>query len=500
MKVLARNQKTLPQLPNELSMKFESIRLTARNGCLLLIILFFSARCSKSQNAGADFNINTTNTPVNTAIHAGNLEAAHYDKKNFFIDWYSQPYYERARQMAFNIYSWPGSSVSHSLYLIPGDTIATGPKRIGNGFNGKYLNWGQSPCAPTQPQGYLVNHAVLDGVNCIDWKISFAPYAVNWCRDVNAKMITVLNANDYWWQGDKAFLNWCNKKGVYSGIVVAGLELGGNNYSNKTDFPNGGMDYVKNVVTPLCDSMHRYFPGSMVVADVNPPQRGKKNEWNRAVADSKAEAVRAYILSGDLSYLSEGGSAKSYIDSINRTIELYLPERLDLFQKTFPGKKLYIHQWQCTWQPIRGTVLDMLYCARYTNEITRYDRGHPGYIIANCFNGNGRINLERKVPRISFYALVQQGKMFRPGATYSDVKTNYAGLDCIAVKDASGNHLRVVNMTPNSIPIHSISVNGKAITAYRGTSYFADAADSRTVTEKNISREIPPFSDTVIDF
>ena len=55
-------------------------------------------------------------------------------------------------------------------------------------------------------------------------------------------------------------------------------------------------------------------------------------------------------------------------------------------------------------------------------------------------------------------------------------------------------------LPPNSIPIHSISVNGKAITAYRGTSYFADAADSRTVTEKNISREIPPFSDTVIDF
>jgi hypothetical protein len=473
---------------------------SAKRGLLFLSMLAFALRAVNAQSSGADFTVTTTGMPVNTAIHSGNLEAAHYDKKNFFIDWYSQPYYERCRQMAFNLYSWPGSSVSHSLYFIPGDTIAKGPGRTGNGFNGKYLNWGEAPCSPTQKQGYLVNHAVLDGVNCIDWQISFAPYAVNWCKELNAKMITVINANDYDWQGNKFFLSWIQKKKIYPGIVVAGLELGGNNYSNKTDFPNGGIDYVNNVLTPLCDSMQRFFPGSIVVADVNPPQRGSKNSWNRAVAESKAQAVRAYILSADLSYISEGGSARAYIDSVNRAITEYLPERLDLFQKTFPGKKLYIHQWQCTWQPIRGTVLDMLYCALYTNEITRYDRRHPGYIIANCFNGNGRINLEKKAPRISFYALVQQGKMFRPGATYSDVKTSYPGLDCIAVSDANGNHLRIVNMSPNSIPIRSITVNGKAVTAYRGTSYFAASADSRAVTEMNISREIPPFSDTVIDF
>ena len=457
-----------------------------------------------AQGNSVEFTITTTSTLMNPALHGGNLEAAHYDKKNIFIDWYSNPYYARCKQLAFNVYSWPGSSVSHSLRFIPGDTVASGEHRKGNGFNGKYLNWGDSsPCNPTQKQGYVANHAVLDGVNCIDWQISFAPYAANWVKQLKATMITVLNANDFDWHGDKSFLSWINHKGVYSGIVVAGLELGGNNYSNKSDFPNGGIDYVRKVVNPLCDSMNKFFPGSIVVADVNPPQRagGQKNNWNKAVAESKAGAVRAYLLSGDLSSLDETGTYRSYVDSINKTLGVYLPERLDLFREEYPGKKLYIHQWSCSWPTVRGTVLDMLYCSKYTNAIIRYDLQHPGYIIANCFNGNGRMNLEKKLPRVSFYALVQQAKLFRPGAKISEVKTTIPGLDCIAVTDANGNHLRIINTTASSIKIQSIKVDGKSISKFSGESYYADSPDSRTILQKEINgNEVPPFSDTVIDF
>jgi hypothetical protein len=465
------------------------------------LCLWLLAQKTFAQPNAVDITLSTTTSPMNAAIHGGNLEAAHYDKKNFFIDWYAGPYLERCRLMNFTTYSWPGSSVSHSLYFLPGDTVATGAKRVGNGFNGKYLYWGEAPCSPVQKQGYLVNKSVLDGVNCIDWGISFAPYAVNWVKEVNATMITVINANDYDWRGNKSFLSWSKKKGVYSGIVVAGLELGGNNYSNKTDFPNGGVDYVNNVVNPLCDSMKKNFPGSLVVADINPPQRGSKNNWNRAVADSKADAVRAYLLSSDLTYLSESANPKARVDSIDRAVEVYLPQRLDLFRSAFPDKKLYIHQWQCTWQPIRGTILDVIYCARYTNAIARYDQQHPGYIIANCFNGNGRINLERKTPRVSYYALVQQGKLFLNGAKWCEVKVNNPGLDCIASRDANGYHLRIVNTTASAIAVSSLTVDGKKVADFSGESFYADTPESKTILSKKISgKEIPPFSDTVIDF
>jgi hypothetical protein len=254
-------------------------------------------------------------------------------------------------------------------------------------------------------------------------------------------------------------------------------------------------------VNPLCDSVNKYFPGTIVVADVNPPQKKSRNDWNEEVAKSKAEAVRAYFWSTDLLSLDEGQSAKSYVDSIDKALDIYLPERLDLFQSEFPGKKLYIHQWQCFWQPIRGTVLDMLYCSKWTNAIIRYDKQHPGYIIANCFNGNGRINLEMKNPRVSFYALVQQANLFKQGAKLSEVKSTYPGLDCIAVKDASGNHLRIVNTNATYISIRSVTVDGKKIDHFKGESYYADSPDSKEILFKEINgNEIPPYSDTVIDF
>jgi hypothetical protein len=44
-------------------------------------------------------------------------------------------------------------------------------------------------------------------------------------------------------------------------------------------------------------------------------------------------------------------------------------------------------------------------------------------------------------------------------------------------------------------------VDGKSITKFSGESYYTNSPDAREILQKEInSNEIPPFSDTVIDF
>lgn len=419
----------------------------------------------------------TTRGTLNLNIHGCSMETAHQDDNNVLIDWNAQQYFNRILTYNPIAYDWPGSSWSYSFHHPLGDTIASGPNRARNaigllcsGVNGYYRTWKSEPTNPITRYNVVTpanppvrnNDSILNDNNINDQGISYFPYAVNFVASVHSKMTLITNVSPYSWPETRDALLYLRHTNTYSGIVCASMELSGSGYNHHLygyDLKNGGDTYVKTALRPLHDSLTIYFPGSITIADVDEVKTGTTlSPWNisvqGAIKNDPTYGVRAYLTKEQLGLV--GGESD---DTIRTRIE----NKLTFYMNAFPGNKIYIHQW--SFYPDN----DSFHTAFFERVLIEFDANHPGVII-QCNNlGMKNLNMWKASTAGGYDGLVKSGQLFYTGAITVTAKSNIAGLDAIATKDATGKlTIEYFNRNRTSSTINYISVDG-FITAVKQT-------------------------------
>ena len=457
-----------------------------------------------------DIYFSSAGIAINMSIHDNNMEAGYTTGQkpgsssagNCLIDWNSPLFIKNASQL--NTYEWSafGSSFSHSTYIIKNDIVAEGPQRKGNQVNGKYLSWGKAPdwrrveCrADKTPCNYWQKDSVLNGIAAIQFNRSFLPYIAEWTRSQqHAKLTFVINANFYDWQGNKWLIHYLDSLGIFSGKIVAGLELTGRNYNNPQAFPDGVKSYLNNVLNPLIDSLAAVRPGTLVIAECDDPVMGAKSKWNPDIATSKANGVRGYFLKSNLT--------NKPCMSIDSLVDIALINRLNAFSVTFPGKGLYIHQWKWDDPDVNGTLRSAIYVARMEMKLITRSLAHTGYILGNHFMGMRNLKLDAATPDNDWLGLYQSGKLFYPGNVVLTAVTSIPNIYCVGTQSTDGTvTVEVINENASDVRINTISIGGYVYTTFNGEVVTGTSLDDRNVSLSAFSgSSFPANSITVLKF
>lgn len=437
-----------------------------------------------------DLILTSSGSQSPAGFHGVNGEAGFYDKKNYYINWLEPRYWDRLTQLGIKTYGYPGSSISHTWYPQPADTIDA--TTLFNAYNGNLL-WCNESCTPSQQQGYVVNGSIIDGANCIRWNESFTPLMSHIAQSIGSDIVPIFNAGT----GDVnkfiTYLNWLTDLGVNSGWVAYGAEMGLSGYCDAQTASQyrTGLDQFISTMRPL---------GYKIIADATPIQRSRfqPGTWNWEVAQSTADGYDVYWLSSDF-FTVTGTSFNAYRDSVVKSNTLYVPHRIDSLRTMFSGKKIYCHQWAVATKQFQGTVLEELYCASFSNAVLSYMASYPDLMQFFLYNGNKNLGMENSIVSPSWYAIKQQGTLMNhAGNILVSGQTPY-GVSVVGIKSDSGIVIRVTNLSDVPVSMPEIEVDGWITKSWTGDCYYGNSLNSSSVLYKNITDGIiPPYSDTII--
>ena len=395
---------------------------------------------------------------ISIAAETGHVPSA----TNVFVDWNTSTYMSRFIDLNSTYMSWPGSSWTYSTHHPSGDTIPTGPNRainelglLCNGVNGYYRSWPSDPTNPIKKYNTgtpkFNDDSILNDANINDYGVSFFPYAVDFLTKTHSKMIYQTNVSPFSWKETKDALLHLQRKGVYGGIVCAGMELSGRGYNHAKygyDLKNGADIYVNTALRPLHDSLSVSFPESITIADVdNIPIAGIMSNWNQTVSNAIARdptyGVRVYM-TDDWCLYTESMTYEQ--------IKSIWDARLTLYMNNFVGNYIYIHQWNTE---------DSLLASYIQQILIEFDADHPNVLLVSTYNGMKNLNMWKRTTAPAFTGLLKTSQLFSSGATTLTATTNNPLLFAVGSKGIDGKlTIQYINKDRITFTINYISVDG----------------------------------------
>lgn len=440
--------------------------------------------------------INTTDNIIGKDFMITSTENGFCDNKNNRIDVTGSVFTGHLADLGGD-YQYPGSSGTHSVvyknYL---NTSA---------YGGIYFQWGTSyitstKCLEISNTPIFVDGAILDGLNCVNYNVSFTKQMIDICRQYNASLVLGYNANENDLKSFMQFVRDITSQGVNIIAIEIGAELDGRNYSNAGDFKDGN-DYVNRVVNPLCDSIEKFKPSVLTVAWPSQFIGGSNTSWNNYVksVNCKAEALNIYALGTYLGSMSAGTwTPQRRLDSINKWLSVNLWTHLDRYKAL--GKLGFIHQWNPNWKEVSSTFLDVVATSTMFSQLLSYDASRTDYLKYVCYNGWTRqMNMQNQVASGTYYALDNCYEGIKEGSKLCTFFSSEL-LKGTATTDGSYYYVNVWNTTPNPVRVDYLRIDGNIYSEYTTKNFIIASGldDTRYSIGNVIDKTIPAYSDGVL--
>jgi hypothetical protein len=442
--------------------------------------------------SGVSISISTAHSvPLYKDIHSACTVDIFYSKGMVSRDILSEPYFSFIKGMNFTSLQYSGGSTADHDHVIIGDTLISGGK--GDGYNMRPED--------AQVRGESFD-ALLDGAGTIKFGVDFFNAYCALLHKLHIPGAIIANVQS----GTLQELYWkiqrSNAKRVIFGMEQS---LG----SNKYDFPDGAA--YKSKISQWIDSVKRKFPGIITVIDAAPVFKNnpKFSAWNQELQDMPADETRLYLWDKDL--FAAGTDANTNLATINSALNQTIPQWLEQFSKTFPGKKASVWQWGLKPKTaVYNNMLSCLYIAKFYQFMIEYNKTHNNFIGYASFmslksldrgdDGRGRGDASNMAA-----ALRLCGMLFSGNKKVDDLAiTGVNGVTGISLDENGKYTLLLINETGNDVANALITINGKPLEPQvKITTLASSSLDGNPMAlnnEGSSTVSLKPYSVNIVEF
>ncbi|HUM47788.1 MAG TPA: hypothetical protein PLD84_12735 [Chitinophagales bacterium] len=444
-----------------------------------------------SESGEAGISISTAKAvPLYKQVHSGCTIDIFFGKGMVPRNVLADPYFSWIK--ALNLYSlqYSGGSTSDHDHAIIGDTLINGGK--GDGYNMRRED--------AQARGESFE-GLLDGVGTVKFGVDFFNQYTALVHKLNVRGDIIANVQS----GTLEELYWKIERS-HAQRVIFGLEQ--NISSNSRDFPDGSA-YRKKIATWI-EAVEKKYPGIITVIDAAPiyRQSAKFGTWNKQLEGIPGDEARLYLWDKDLFETKENPADN--LPAINEVFSTTIPQWLNNFKSTFPGKKAAVCQWGIKAKsPIHNTMIGCLYLGKFYEFMISYNKANNNFIGYASFMTLKTLNRgeNEKADADNFYKILKAcGLLFTGNKQVDDmVITGINGVSGISCSENGTYTLLLMNETGSEVKIPSIKINGSSVTgkSFTVNSVAASSLGSYDVNEavnKVNTLTLKPYSVNVVTF
>ncbi|MBX7108157.1 MAG: hypothetical protein K1X61_05855 [Chitinophagales bacterium] len=428
--------------------------------------------------------------PLYKQIHSGCVIDIFFGKGMTGRDILAEPYYSWIKALNLNSLQYSGGSTSDHDHVIIGDTLIKGGK--GDGYNIRRED--------VEARGGTMD-GILDGVGNVKFGVDFFNQYCALLHRLNIRGDVIANVQS----GTLPELYWKIQR-ANAQRVIFGMEQ--NISSNNYDFPDGNAYRKK--ISVWIDSVKRKFPGIITVVDGAPvyKQTSKFAAWNKQLEGIPGDEARLYIWDKDL-FGSKESDAIS-LDQINQAFAQTIPQWLNVFKSSFPGKKVSFCQWGIkSKNPMYNTMLSCLYIAKFYEFMIGYNKANGNFIGYASFMPLKSLNRGDggKGDADNIYKTLKAcGMLFSGNQQVDDMTVSGgSGVTGIVCSENGKYTMMLINETGNTVNFPAVKINGTAVSGKKFAISTVSAAslNSYEVEESTSSAgtiSLRPFSVNMISF
>lgn len=428
--------------------------------------------------------------PLYKQVHSGVTIDIFFGKGMVPRDVLTEPYFSWLKALNLNSLQYSGGSTSDHDHAIIGDTLIHGGR--GDGYNLSRED--------AEARGESFDE-ILDGVGTVKFGVDFFNQYTALLKKLNVRGDLIANVQG----GTLEELYWKIER-THAQRVIFGLEQ--NISSNARDYPDGNA--YKKKISQWIESVEKKYPGIITTVDAAPvyKQTAKFTEWNRQLKDIPGDEARLYIWDKDLFTAKE--NAADNLPAINQAFSQTIPQWLQAFKSSFPGKNVAVCQWGIKAKTsIHNTMTGCLYIGKFYEFVISYNRLNNNFISYAAFMPLKSLNRGDggKGDAANFYKTLKAcGMLFEGSKQVNDmVISGLPGVSGVACSENGTYSLLLMNESGNEISVPSLKINGSTISGKSFTIHSVSASslgslDVRENTTKSSSLVLKPYSVNVVVF
>ncbi|MBA2421727.1 MAG: hypothetical protein H0V61_00685 [Chitinophagales bacterium] len=447
---------------------------------------------SPANAVGATLSISNVNAvPLYKDIHAACAVDIFFTKGMARRDILTDPYLSFVRAFNFTSLQYSGGSTADHDHVIVGDTLVYGGR--GDGYNMSRED--------SRVRGESFDE-LLDGIGTVKFGVDFFNQYCALLRTLKIRGDIIANVQG----GTLAELYWKIQR-TNARRVIFGMEQ--NLDANRYDFADGSA--YKKKISQWIDSVERKFPGIITVIDAAPIWKvtSKSSSWNNHLKTMPGDEARIYLWDKDL--FTTGDNAASNLATINQSFLQTIPQWLNQFTHTFPGKKASVWQWGLKPKSaLYNKMIGCIYIAKFYKFMIDYNKSSNNFIsyaaymsLKSLDRGDGGYK-NRDAANMAA-ALKSCGMLFKGNPMVDELSISGSnGLSGLALEQNREYKLLLINESGAEILISAVNLNGYKVQGiYRITSLSASSLDSDAVSydySSSTGLRLKPYSVNVVEF